>query len=310
MSCMDRSTTPESVDILVVPRDRFSIFPKCLEALYVHTDVPFRVFVVAGGVDKETQEYFHQLGVQKDNLSVVLVDQLLMQGEARNIALRKATERFCVVLENDTLVHKNWLAPMLQCMREEGAAVVMPLIWWYGRIHATGCMFDEREQDGLTVFQHQILYSEKRRKPIDSPECHCILIDRQLLSDIDIFEDVEPFDMDLGLTLRKKKLSVFLEPRSAVTYAAPPPLEVRDILPYKFRWNAELWEGRNRLFMQKWGIRYDPSSKLASYRRQYLKLGLARWYPNQLTVGLANLAFNPIRRLQSLVARVITHGVD
>ncbi len=310
MTCTDRPTRSESVDILVVPRDRFSVFPKCLEALYVHTDIPFRVFVVAGGADKETQRYFRQLEWQKDNLSVVLVDQLLMQGEARNIALRKATERFCVVLENDTLVRKNWLAPMLQCMREEGAAVVMPLIWWYGRIHATGCMFDEREQDGLTVFQHQILYSGIRRKLIDSPECHCILIDRQLLPDIDIFEDVEPFDMDLGLTLRKKKVSAFLEPRSVVTYAAPPPLEVRDILLYKFRWNAGSWEGRNRLFMKKWGIKYDPSSKLASYRRQYLKLGLALWYPNKLTIGLANLAFNPLRRLQSLVTRGITNEVD
>jgi len=296
-------TQSKTVAIVVVPRDRFSTFPRCLEALYANTDVPFRVIVVAGGADGKTQEYLRQLEMQKDNLRVVLVDRLLMQGEARNIAIRKVTERFCVALENDTIVHKNWLSPMLNCMRDEGAAVVMPLIWWYGRIHATGCIFDEREQDGLTIFRHKILYSGICRKRIDCPECHCVLIDRQLLPDIDIFEDVEPFDMDLGLTLRKKGLSGFLEPRSVVTYAAPPPLEVRDILPYKFRWDAASWDHRNRLFMQKWGVKYEPSSKLASYRRQYLKLGLARWYPNKVTVGLANLVFNPVRRLQALVRR-------
>ncbi|OQW36764.1 MAG: hypothetical protein A4E19_21290 [Nitrospira sp. SG-bin1] len=305
---MERLTSSESIDILVVPRDRFSAFPKCLKALYTHTDVPFRVIVVTGATDIRTQEYLRQLERQKDNLSVVLVDRLLMQGEARNIALRKATERFCVVLENDTIVHKNWLSPLLQCMQEEGAAVVMPLIWWYGRIHAAGCTFEEREQDGLVIFRHRILYSGIRRKRTDYPECHCILIDRQRFKDIEIFQDdVEPFDVDLGLTLRKNGLDVFLEPNSAVTYAAPPPLEVHDIPLYKFRWDAVMWESRNRLFMQKWGVRYDPSSKLASYQRQYLKLGLARWYPNQLTVGLANLAFNPIKRLQFLVMRGIAH---
>lgn len=304
---MDRPTLSESVDILVVPRDRFSVFPKCLDTLYAHTDVPFRVIVVAGDVDTETQEYFRQLELQKTNLSVVLVDHLLMQGEARNIALRKTTSRFCVILENDTLVHKNWLAPMFQCMQEEGAAVVMPLIWWYGRIHAAGCTFEERGQDGSVVFRHRILYSDVRRKRIDYPECHCILIDRHGFPDNEIFQDVEPFDVDLGLLLRRNGLSVFFEPNSVVTYAAPPPLEVRDIRPYKFRWNAESWESRNRLFIRRWGVRYNRSSKVASYRRQYLKLGLARWFPNQLTVGLANLAFNSIKRLQFLVMRGITH---
>lgn len=307
---MSQPTSSNCVAIVLVPRDRFSTFPRCLEALYANTHVSFRVIVVAGAADKMTQEYLRQLERQRDNLSVLLVDRLLMQGEARNIAIQKTTERFCVVLENDTIVHKNWLTPLLECMREESAAVVMPLIWWYGRIHATGCMFDEREQDGLTVFRHRILYSGIRRKRIDCPECHCVLIDRQFLPDIDIFEDVEPFDMDLGLTLRKKGLSAFFEPRSVVTYKPPPPLEVRDILPYKFRWDATSWEHRNLLFMQKWGVTYEPSPKMASYRRQYLKLGLARWYPNKLTVGLANIVFNPVRRLQALARRGITHEAN
>ncbi len=304
---MDGLTCSESIVVVVAPRDRFSMFPRCLEALYTHTDVQFRVIVVAGGADRRTQEYLQQLQVQNDNLSVMLVDRLLMQGEARNLGIRQAAERFCVVLENDTIVHKNWLPPMLECMREEGAAAVMPLIWWYGRIHAAGCMFEERKKDGVVFFHHKINYTGIRRRRIDYPECHCVLIDRKLFPNTDIFEDVEPFDVDLGLTIRKYGLSVFLEPRSVATYSAPPPLEVRDIPLYKFRWNAALWEGRNRLFMQKWGVSYDPSSKLASYRRQHLKLGLARWYPTKFTVGLSNLGFNLVKRRKSLFMRRRSH---
>jgi glycosyltransferase involved in cell wall biosynthesis len=302
---MDGLTSPESVVILVVPRDRFSIFPRCLDALYAHTDVPFRVVVVAGGTDRTTEAYLRLVEAQKHNLSVVLVDHLLMQGEARNLAIAKADERFCVVLENDTMVHENWLVPLLECMREEGAAVVTPLILWHRGIHAAGCMFDEREKHGTVVFNHEIMYTGIRRRRIDYPENHCILVDRQLLPRIDIFDDIEPFDVDLGLTLRQHGLSAFLEPRSVVTYSAPPPWEIRDIPPFKFRWDPASWEARNRLFMQKWGITYDPSPKRASYRRQQLRLGLARWYPSKFTVGLSNVAVSFEQLLLSMIIAVL-----
>jgi hypothetical protein len=265
--------------------------------------VRFRVIVVAGGTDKATKEDLYQLQLQKDNMTVVFVDRLLMQGEMRNIAIRQVNERFCVILENDTIVHENWLGPMLECMREEKAAVVTPLILWYRGIHAAGCVFEEREKHGAIAFQHKIMYTGIRRRRIDYPECHCILIDRQLLQGNDIFDDVEPFDVDLGFMLRKNELSVFLEPRSVVTYAAPPPWEVRDIPAFKFRWDATSWEVRNRRFMKKWGVTYNPSSKRASYRRQQLKLGLARWYPTRFTVGVSNVGVGWINRLLLPIAR-------
>jgi glycosyltransferase involved in cell wall biosynthesis len=289
-----------SIDIIVVARDRFSMFPRCLEALFAHTDVPFHVFVAIGGADQTTELYLRQFQAQKGNLSIVLADHLLVQGEARNIALRQARQRFCVVLENDTIVHKHWLAPMLECMQEERAAAVMPLVLWYRRIHAAGCTFEDHERDGAHIFSHKILYSDIRRKRIDYPECHCILIDRQLIPGPDIFEDVEPFDIDLGLTLRKSGQCVFIEPQSVVTYSALPSLEVRDIPLFKFRWDPLSWEARNRLFMEKWGIRYDPSSKVSSYRRQQFRLGFARWYPNTFTVGLSNAAIALEKRVLSL----------
>ena len=198
---------------------------------------------------------------------------------------------------------------MLECLREEGATVVTPLVWWYRGLHTAGCMFEERENNGTITFNHKILYTGVHRKRIDYPENHCVLIDRQLLREIEIFDDVEPFDVDLGLTLRKRELSVFLEPRSEVTYSAPPPLEVRDIPPFKLRWDATSWEARNRRFMQKWEVMYDPSSKRASYRRQQLKLGLARWYPTKIAVGMSNVVFSLVNRLQSLACCRSQHHV-
>jgi glycosyltransferase involved in cell wall biosynthesis len=307
INIMNNPKFSETIDIIVVARDRFSMFPRCLEALYAHTNVPFKVLVVTGGTDGVTEKYLRQSEASNGNFSVIFEDRLLMQGEARNIALRQTNGRFCVVLENDTIVHRNWLPPLLECMRAQRAAVVMPLVLWYQRIHAAGCMFEEREKAGARIFNHKILYTEIQRRPIDYPECHCILIDRKLLPNTDIFEDVEPFDVDLGLTLRKHGFNAFLEPHSVVTYSALPALEVRDVPLFKFRWDPASWELRNRLFMQKWSVIYEPSSKkLTSYRRQQFRLGFARWYPNKFTVGLSNVGVSLEKRFISFLARTST----
>lgn len=281
----------ENVAIIVVPRDRFSTFPACLEALYANTRPPFRVVVVAPGVDAATARFLEEFAGAHENLEVIPSPLLALQGEARLAGLRRADERYCVILENDTLVHRGWLEGLLACMREESCAVVMPLIHWYRGIHSAGCTVSEvKTNEGLRL-DHAIVYTDIRRKSIDYPECHCILIDRLLLGGARIFEDVEPFDVDLGLELRRLGLRVFLEPAAEATYLPSPPLEVRDVDAYRFRWDPVLWRERNARFVAKWRVVYDARRKVASYRRQQRKLGVARWFPNRLTVGVANGVF-------------------
>jgi len=55
--------------------------------------------------------------------------------------------------------------------------------------------------------------------------------------------------------------------------------------------------------MAKWGVRYDPAAKIASYRRQQLKLGLARWWPNRVTVATANATVSASNLLSSGLTR-------
>lgn len=293
----------EAVAVVIVARDRYSAFPRCLEAVYANTQEPFHVIVVAGGADAVTNENLRRLCAKRENTDVILVDHLLPPGEARNLALKHSTARFCVILENDTMVHQDWLRSMLDCMREEGAAVVTPLVWWYRGLHTAGCAFKKQEKDGRTVLTHEISYTDIRRKRIDYPENHCILIDRQLLPGAEIFDDVEPFDVDLGLMLQERGLSVFFEPSSIVTYSPSPPLELVDIPLFKFRWNRNSWEERNKRFARKWSVTYGPSTKLSSYRRQQLKLGLAYWYPTKVTVQVSNGIFEIANRLQRFLGR-------
>ena len=197
-------------------------------------------------------------------------------------------------------------------MRDERAAVVAPLLldFWEGTIHTAGGMFDERARDGAVTFSHESMpprmppaHVSLQRTRIAYAEAHCLLIDRQQLHDPTLFDDVEPFDADLGLTLRSRGLTAYLEPRSRATYLTPPPLQVHDIAAFKFRWDVAAWTARNRRFQHKWHVTYDGARKQRFYRRQHRKLGLARWYPSSSTVWLFNTYLGVLNRLRSQVRR-------
>jgi hypothetical protein len=288
--------------ILVVPRDRFSVFPRCLEALLACTDLPYRLVIVAGGADATTRRYLLGLARNARNVEVVLPDRLLSQIEARKlgIALVEKVHRYCVVLENDTIVRPGWLPPLLSCMHEEGAAAVMPLVYWHRGLHSAGCSIERKGRGRETVLDHEILYVGLHRKPIGYPESHCILLDLRRLEGIAVFDDVEPFDVDLGLTLEKYGLRAYLEPRSVVTYSAPPRWEIGDIAATKLRWDLRLWGQRNARFMAKWKVHYGRRRhKRLSYVRQAIKLGLAYFYATSTTVALANISVRAARHLTS-----------
>ncbi len=299
----DVSLTQE-IMIVIVVRDRFSMFKKCLEAVYEHTTLPFRVMVVVGGADQETEAFLSEFQAKNSNFKLILREHLLMQGEARNIALNHFDERYCVMLENDTLVHENWLAPLFSCLLEEKAAVTTPLMYWHRGVHSTGGKFVHYQKDGKPQFKNKILYEDFIRKPIDYPENHCILLDRHQFSEGNIFDDVEPFDVDLGLALMRSGLTVYFEPRSVATYSAPPLWEIRDIAPFSFRWDPETWKVRNQAFMQKWSLTYEPSRKLASYHRQQVKVWLAKKFPGQMTLSVSNVGVKYLNLLHTSISQL------
>jgi GT2 family glycosyltransferase len=304
------------ITVLVVPRDRFSLFPRCLETLYAATDLPMRVVVVSGGTDAATRRYLLDARASRANLELVLRDQVLSQIQARRLAMQTLSpdERYVVMLENDTLVHTGWLAPLVKCVQEQGAAAVMPLVYWHRGLHSAGCRIERKVVGSVEVLDHQILYSGLHRKPIDYPESHCILFDRERVRGLEIFDEVEPFDVDLGLTLRKHGESMFVEPRSVVTYAAPPRWELGDLPATRMRWDRRRWEDANLRFMAKRRVRYLPRRhKQHSYSRQTIKLALAYWIPVRATLELSNLSIGLLHRVMwghALPTRPVNNSLD
>jgi GT2 family glycosyltransferase len=278
----------EAIDIAVLVRDRVSTFPKCLDALYAATHLPFRIIVVVGGADLATRIYLDGVARRRENLRVIYRDSVLREADARRLALGSISAARCVLMENDSIVHPGWLRPLLDAARQERAAIVMPLVLWHRGVHAAGCNFEVVTRDGSRRLEHSIEYVDIRRRRIGYAETHCMLVDLDQLTTSDLCDEVEPSDVDLGLTLRSKGCTAVIEPRSVITYAAPPPNEVRDIEHSLDRWSLDRWCQSHERFVAKWNLHYDASAKHASYRRQALRLALVRRHPTAAAVAITN----------------------
>src|SRR3712207_1672468 len=103
--CMS-SVSADAVAVAVVARDRDSMFRACIEALYANTEERFRLVVVTAGADEATLGFLRRLAETQADVQLLLDDRPLSQSEARQRALSVITERFCAIVENDTIVHR------------------------------------------------------------------------------------------------------------------------------------------------------------------------------------------------------------
>jgi len=116
----------ERCTIVLTPRDLFSVTDECLDHLEANTPEPHDLIVAMGGAPASVRSRLEQRLAGRARL--ILDPVFRTTGELRNRALREATTRLAVCVDNNVFVRPGWLAPLLRCQRETEASQVVPLI--------------------------------------------------------------------------------------------------------------------------------------------------------------------------------------
>jgi GT2 family glycosyltransferase len=307
-------TNPDTT-IVVVPRERFSYTRASLEAIYQHTDQPFRLVYVDGGSPARVRRYLEGQAREK-RFELVRSEGYLAPNRARNLARPRVRTRYAVFIDNDVVVSPGWLPPLVRCAEETGAAAVSPVICeslpLHHTIHFAGgdSHVETVERDGR-VERHLVetilrqgqrladVRHELERTRIEVFEFHCALVRSSVL------ERVGPFDegllthrenVDYAMAVAEAGGTIYLEPASVVTYAAYSALALSDIPYYLLRWNNRWTLGTLHHLRDKWRLTED-----AYFHRQYRKEFL-EWRRRDFLVHATLLRWVPSWKVRRVVA--------
>ena len=101
--------------IVIVTYHNRELNRECLQALYERTEWPnFEVFVVDNASTDGTPDMLRGLEGKYPYLTVMLNGQNLGFAKANNQALQQATGEYLVLLNNDTVVTRGWLAGLIR----------------------------------------------------------------------------------------------------------------------------------------------------------------------------------------------------
>ncbi|EDX85214.1 hypothetical protein S7335_2913 [Synechococcus sp. PCC 7335] len=258
-----------------------------MQSIYDHTQIPFDLVYVDGNSPPPVQEYL-EAQAQARQFDLVRTEYYLFPNQSRNIGLARVKTPYLVFVDNDVIVSPGWLAALLTCAEETGAAVVGPLMCHKEPIHkeihfAGGESHVWVDKLGRRRIRERMLKQGQKveaalptlqRTPTELAEFHCVLIRRS------VFEQLGALDegmlntkehLDFCMTVAQLGEKIYFEPAAIVTYVAGPPIERSDMTYFMLRWSDEWTLKSLNHFRNKWNVVED-----GYFTSKYKKLGWRR----------------------------------
>jgi GT2 family glycosyltransferase len=277
------------VTIIVVPRERFQFTQKSLESLYNNTNFPFHLIYIDNNSPQPIQEYLECQATAR-GFELVRSPYYLSPNQARNAGLRRVQTPYVVFVDNDIVFSPGWLAALVNCSQETGAAVVGPLVCQYEPyhtiVHCIGGDYMAPEEyakfargergpratltdagqwtlEEKTYFQdHPIANVQEQlyRRTVGFIEFHTMLVRTSLFNRIGLLD--EGFSctkeyLDFCMTVTRLGEPIYLEPTAVVTFLThppAPPLALTDLPYFMLRWSDDWERASLQHFQKKWNL--------------------------------------------------------
>jgi GT2 family glycosyltransferase len=291
--------------IVAVPRERFGLTRRALEAIYANTAGAFELVYVDGGSPARIRRYI-AAEARARGFTLVRTDRYLTPNEARNLGLRHVRTRYVVFIDNDVVPAPGWLDRLVVCAETTGAWIVGPL-YFIGEperevIHmaAGDARIEERPTGRRFVERHHFAgqrAAEVRplleRQPCEQVEFHCMLVRAE------VFERLGPLDeglrsvaehSDLCMLVRRHGGDVYFEPEAAVTYVTTGRFGLADYAYFFRRWSEAWTEASIERFREKWEL---PPGEAAGMEASARFAQEHRRIPFRLTLRALERVFGP-----------------
>ena len=270
------------VTIVVVPRDHFSDTRESLESIYTHTELPFELVYVDGRSPPRIARCLREQSTAR-GFRLIRKEYYLSPNSARNLGAQGVQTRYIVFIDNDVVVAPNWLGPLVECAEATGASITGPLCFesrpLHTAVHFSGGEAGIVEAQANGRVERHIVDKIFKTVPTEwqrtgCAEFHCLMVrtedfrringlDEQMLSTRE--------NLDFCMAIAATGGTIYIEPRSRITYLPPLRMALADIPFFALRWSDEWDLASFKRFRNKWNLEHD-----AYFQTQYRNLGWRR----------------------------------
>lgn len=171
-------------DIIIPVWNQLEVTKDCINSIIKNTDYPFRLIVIDNASDGETKHYLESLKPEK-RLSAILIRNEKNLGfvKAVNQGINSSDADYICVLNNDTLVMKDWLAEMINISRaREDIGIVNP----------SSNNLGQRPQKGepLELYAEKLKSDSGKFVELGAAIGFCMLIKRDVIKKIGLFDEI------------------------------------------------------------------------------------------------------------------------
>lgn len=298
----------KEVTVVITPRDRYTGVEDCIETLYKFTPEPFDLFVLDLDYPKKIIRKVQELLAGRPDARIISLG-LLIPMEAFDRIRHQIKTPYVFLLDNDSRVTQGWLPPLLECAKEENAALVNPLTLERRgvgngptRIHLyTNEVRVVEYQETPYLIEHKNSLRlgheaiPKERATTEFFELHGVLFETKAFQTIELPRMVIREHIDIGMQLHAMGRRLMSEPKSVVLFDNLQKRMTREDMRYlNFRWSRENVERSSRLFEKRWGLNFYSEQFIMNWTRRRRVFSDARWFG--LPISTADLITRAYRK--------------
>jgi len=176
--------------IIIAVSNNLENIKKCLKSIRKHTPEPHELIFVDNGASGSILKWLQKKAYESNNYTVITNSENSVLARAYNEGMKAAKGEFILLLESDTMVTKDWLSGMLECLNSSPeTGIVGPMM---NNISGPqNVVSDEyRSPDYLEQFAEKFRNSYRfRRIPVRTISGFCMLFRRSLSENIGLLDE-------------------------------------------------------------------------------------------------------------------------
>ena len=300
--------------VVIVPRESFNMFPEVIERIYRVTSPIFKLIVMEGKAPEAVRTQLREFERTKPHCKVVWSNRWHYPHELVNQSMPMIDTEYVVYIDNDVEVMEGWLEALVECADETKAGCVHPIYLTetlkksFHKIHVAEGKLIRKKRNGYVFLDSTMPYSgssydaypDKRPKPSEFFEWHCVMFRKSLLDTIGLLDDLIISEhLDYTLRIEQAGEKIMLQPRAAVAYDYERIFKFRgaDRRYMLYRWNVAKSAESLERFRKNWNLDPESTARRLYWAKEHTgKVRQTYLVPrliNRLrrTVGLPNMPY-------------------